>query len=153
MSEFLRRYLDLGLSQIVRIDYSWHEKQSGNQEEHTCETIVARRGNECVKLSIDNRHTFGWVLVPHSGLPLMRSSTWSNITACPKAKNLWILLERLRRSLLQTKNDRNIASFKISSTPSLRSVERVTLSSNARMGAVDLSGVALTTRDATLPLV
>ncbi len=63
MSEFLHRYLEMGLSKIVSIDYSFHEENSGFQDEDTHETIVAHKGQQYVKISVHSRHTFG----PSSG--------------------------------------------------------------------------------------
>src|SRR5947209_7115314 len=60
---FLRKYLDLGLTDIVSIDYDSDEEQSGFQEENTYETVVARKGSEYVKVSVHLRKRFG----PRSG--------------------------------------------------------------------------------------
>ena len=58
MSQYLRRYLELGLSQIVVVDHREKEVQSGYGLELTWETVVARKGNGYVRLVFHDRQSF-----------------------------------------------------------------------------------------------
>jgi hypothetical protein len=60
MSHLLNDYLDHGLSDIVVIDHKEREELSGNQNEHTWETIVARQGDKFVRVSVHELQKFGW---------------------------------------------------------------------------------------------
>lgn len=51
-SEFLAYYVGLGLTDIVVVDYEYHEQRSGLQVENTSETIVARREDRFVLLRV-----------------------------------------------------------------------------------------------------
>jgi hypothetical protein len=60
MSHLLKDYLELGLSDIVVVDHKDREELSGNQNEHTWETVVARQGDKSVKVSVYELQKFGW---------------------------------------------------------------------------------------------
>ena len=51
MSQFLRTYLQRGLSDIVCIDHQWEEECGGWNNENISETVVARKGAIFVKVS------------------------------------------------------------------------------------------------------
>ena len=59
MSNFLRTYLDLGLSEIVPIYYDWHEEAGGYANEHTDEIVIARKATGFVKVSLHLDMGFG----------------------------------------------------------------------------------------------
>ena len=60
MSHLLKDYLEHGLSDIIVIDHKWDEETSGNQNEHTWETVVARKDGKFVKVSVHELQKFGW---------------------------------------------------------------------------------------------
>jgi len=59
VSNFLRTYLDLGLSEIVQIYYDWHEEKSGYGNERTDEIVIARKASGFVKVAIHLDMGFG----------------------------------------------------------------------------------------------
>jgi hypothetical protein len=57
LSEFLEKYLEAGLSQIVVIEYEHSESASGHTES-THETAIARKGKAFVKISVRDHFNF-----------------------------------------------------------------------------------------------
>ena len=60
MSRLLQDYLEHGLSDIVVIEHRDREDVGGNQNEHTWETVVARRDGKSVRIQAYQVQKFGW---------------------------------------------------------------------------------------------
>jgi len=62
MSHLLKDYLEHGLSDIIVIEHEDKEDTSGNQNERTWETVVARKDGKFVKVSVYELQKFGWAV-------------------------------------------------------------------------------------------
>ncbi|SRR6266404_3118399 len=61
MSEFLRKYFDVGLTDIVLVNHQWREIGGGSwPDEETDETVVAKKGKQFVRLTVRLHVGFGF---------------------------------------------------------------------------------------------
>src|SRR5258708_27934945 len=58
--KFLGEYMAMGLTKIAVVEHSFEESEAGYGSQDTSEAVVARKGDEYVKVSVSEHMKFGF---------------------------------------------------------------------------------------------
>jgi hypothetical protein len=99
----------MGLSDIVCIAYTFDESQRGSGDEDTFETVVARKGDQFVMMSVHERLSFGYSAGRYFKVSSNASITESEYHRLSKGKDLVDTVEALARL---TQDEQRAAIYK-----------------------------------------